>query len=36
MKEEKQTILSVNNVVMDFKIGGKSILSKKENFTCFK
>jgi peptide/nickel transport system ATP-binding protein len=30
MKEEKQIILSVNNVVMDFKIGGKSILSKKK------
>ena len=30
MKEEKQAILSVNNVVMDFKIGGKSLLSKKK------
>ncbi len=30
MKEEKQIILSVKNVVMDFKIGGKSILSKKK------
>lgn len=30
MKEEKQAILSVKNVVMDFKIGGKSVLSSKK------
>ncbi len=30
MKEEKQTILSVKNVVMDFKIRGKSLLSSKK------
>jgi peptide/nickel transport system ATP-binding protein len=30
MKEEKQPILSVKNIVMDFKVGGKSILSKKK------
>ncbi len=30
MKEEKQTVLSVKNVVMDFKISGKSLLSRKK------
>ncbi len=30
MKEEKQAVLSVKNVVMDFKIAGKSPLSRKK------
>jgi peptide/nickel transport system ATP-binding protein len=30
MKEEKQPIFSVKNVVMDFNVGGKSILSAKK------
>ena len=29
MKEEKQPIFSVQNVVMDFKVGGKGFLLKK-------
>lgn len=30
MEEERQPILSVKNVVMDFKVGGKSFFSKKK------
>ena len=30
MKEEKQPIFSVQNVVMDFKVGGKGFFSSKK------